>query len=232
MENPYWIVDNGIIFKPEFNESLDSYVDIISNYRILIFSNYDDSYRALKNNEFYSYYKSKKLFAHSLFNNQLGNSFLNLIYLRELSLGYDFNQPLDNCLSNLINLQKLTLSNEFNQSLDNALSNLHNLQKLTLGYDFNQHINIPEWITNLVVNCNSHSIIDYLPSNIVELEFGSYFNLELNDLPSSIKKIKIRNEDYDKKLNNLPKSIETLEISFEYKVTIDFKYKNLNIVRF
>ena len=104
------------------------------------------------------------------------------------------------------------------------------MQKLTLGYDFNQHINIPEWITNLVVNCNSHSIIDYLPSNIVELEFGSYFNLELNDLPSSIKKIKIQNPYYNKKLNNLPKQLETLEINVEYAVLIDFKYKNLNIV--
>ena len=63
-----------------------------------------------------------------------------------------------------------------------------------------------------------------------ELVLGCKFNLELNNLPSSIKKIKIRNEKYDKKLNNLPNSIETLEISSRYKVAIDRKYKNLNIV--
>ena len=26
MENPYWIVDSAIIFKPEFNECLDDYI--------------------------------------------------------------------------------------------------------------------------------------------------------------------------------------------------------------
>ena len=64
----------------------------------------------------------------------------------------------------------------------------------------------------------------------MELEFGREFNLELNDPPSSIKKIKIKNPYYDKKLNNLPNQLEYLEISKEYEHSIDAKYKNLKIV--
>ena len=36
----YWILDNKFIFKPEFNEKIDKYYDLISNYNTLIFSNY------------------------------------------------------------------------------------------------------------------------------------------------------------------------------------------------
>ena len=46
MEYQYWIVDEAIIFQPYFNECLDNYSDIISNYRILIFSNYINSHQA------------------------------------------------------------------------------------------------------------------------------------------------------------------------------------------
>ena len=28
MENQYWIIDDAIIFKQEFNENLDNYIDI------------------------------------------------------------------------------------------------------------------------------------------------------------------------------------------------------------
>jgi len=59
---------------------------------------------------------------------------------------------------------------------------------------------------------------------------GYEFNLKLDDLPYSIKKLIIKNPKYEKKLNNLPIGIELLEISSNYKVPIDREYKNLNIV--
>ena len=252
MENPYWIVDSAIIFKPEFNDSLDKYTYIISNCRKLIFSNYNDPHMCLKNNNIYNYYditSKVSLFnqpldnslsnLHNLreltlsfkFNHSLCDSLSNLSNLRELTFGYFFNQPLDDSLSNLVNLRELILSEYFNQSLDNSLSNLVNLRKLSLGRYFNQPIVIPGWITKLTIGCNSQQVIDYLPFNIVELEFGYNFDLELNDLPSSIKKIKIRNPYYNKKLNNLPSRIESLEISTICRVKIDAKYKNLLIVK-
>ncbi len=42
MEEPYWIVEDKLIFKPEFNEELDNYYNVISQYNKLIFSNYND----------------------------------------------------------------------------------------------------------------------------------------------------------------------------------------------
>jgi hypothetical protein len=60
-----------------------------------------------------------------------------------------------------------------------------------------------------------------LPDSIEELEFGYYFNLELNDLPSSIKKIIFNKQsDYNKPLNNLPKAVELLELPHKYNLPI------------
>jgi len=321
MDPPYWIIDQLIIFKPQFNECLDNYTNIISNHKILIFSNNNDPNLAFKNNNLFEDINSR-LYEYSSFNQPLVNSLSNLHNLEELTFGHYFNQPLNDSLSNLVNLRELTFGNRFNQPLNDSLTNLVNLRELTFGNRFNQPlndslsnitnliylnlnyhfnqplgdslstlsnlreltfgdvfnkplsnsllglvnlrkltfsrcfnqplgdslldliklreltfgkrfnqpINIPGWITKLVLNCNLQSIIDYLPSGIIELEFGHSFNLELNNLPSSIKKIKILNIYYDKKLNNLPNSIETLELRVHYKIPIDRKYKNLNIL--
>jgi hypothetical protein len=49
----YWIQDNKFIFKPEFNEPIDKYYDLISNYNTLIFSNYNDVNICIKTNNLY-----------------------------------------------------------------------------------------------------------------------------------------------------------------------------------
>ena len=276
MEPQYWIVDSAIIFKPSFNECLDDYIDIMSNCRILIFSNYNDPHIALKNNNSCyhndndSYIESsfdqcldnllnlknlEQLYLGVNFRSSLNNSLLNLTNLKKLILSLRFDKPLDNSLSNLINLSELTFGSWFNQPLGdsllnlinlrilkfgwffnqplgNLLSNLHNLRELSLGKDFNQPIDIPDGIKKLTIGCNCPHIIDYLPSGIEELVLGLDFNSELDNLPSSIKKIKITNINFNKKLNNLPNQIETLEIKPNYKVRIDRKYKNLNVVYF
>ena len=335
MREPYWIVDSTIIFKPEFNKYLDDYSDIISNYKILYFSNYINPHITLKNNNECNYDDYIPCIKKSVFNLPLGTSLSNLTNLKQLTFGWKFNQPLDdslsnltnlekltfgdnfnsslddsllgltnlqkltfgnyfnkplddsllylhnlrelnfdmhfdqsltkffnnnnngndapenniennpennmnyfpkkplsNSLSNLVNLQKLTFGLMFNHSLDDCLSNLHNLRELHLNLYFNQPINIPGWIKKLYINCNQQHIIDYLPSSIEELVFGIEFGLELNNLPSSIKKIKIENNYYNEKLNNLPNGIERLEISSRYKMPIDKKYENLLVVKF
>ena len=374
MDPPYWIVDSTIIFKPDFNDSLDDYLDIISNYEILYFSNFTDPYIAQKTNNVYNdqQNENKNLYSGSLFNKPfikfankkkfhkrlenklyyflgipLDNSLSKFVNLRELTFGEKYNLPLDNSLFELTNLQKLTFGKDFNYPLGdslsklhnlreltfgywfnhslgdslsklvnlrelifgdyfnlplgNSLSNLHNLgeltfgidfnlhlgdsllgldnlteltfggyfnqplgdslldliklQKLTFGYKFNQPLNdslmnlhnlgeltlgchfnqpfvIPDGIKKLTINCNSQHIVDYLPFSVEELIFGSCFDLELNDLPNSIKKITILNHKYDKKLNNLPSGIELLEIINTCEVSINREYKNLNIVKF
>ena len=57
-------------------------------------------------------------------------------------------------------------------------------------------------------------------NNIEELTLGHYFNLELDNLPSSIKKIIIYNNGYDKELNNLPISVEYIGLPLDYKKKI------------
>ena len=42
MDTKYWIIDDKLIFKPEFNEELEEYYNVIGKYNTLIFSNYDD----------------------------------------------------------------------------------------------------------------------------------------------------------------------------------------------
>ena len=54
MEQAYWIIADTIIFKPEFNENLDVYKEIISQYPKLIFSNYCDPKITIKTNNNYN----------------------------------------------------------------------------------------------------------------------------------------------------------------------------------
>ena len=39
MENNYWIIDEWLIFKPDFNEELTDYYDIINKYNKIMFNN-------------------------------------------------------------------------------------------------------------------------------------------------------------------------------------------------
>ena len=38
----YWIYEDIFCFKPHFNEVINNYIEIIKDYKILIFSNYTD----------------------------------------------------------------------------------------------------------------------------------------------------------------------------------------------
>jgi hypothetical protein len=38
----YWIYEDIFCFKPHFNEVINDYIEIIKDYKILIFSNYTD----------------------------------------------------------------------------------------------------------------------------------------------------------------------------------------------
>ena len=62
----YWIYENKVIFKPNFNDNLDDYIDIISKYNELIFSNYDDYNITIKTNNVYcSEYDDNYKYSHS-----------------------------------------------------------------------------------------------------------------------------------------------------------------------
>ena len=94
-----------------------------------------------------------------------------------------------------------------------------------LGYNFNQSLELPSSIKILLIECNHLFLMENLHNGIEELHLGYDFNLELNNLPNSIKKIKFNiSSKYDKELNNLPKFLELLELPKNYL----FPISNIN----
>ena len=69
-------------------------------------------------------------------------------------------------------------------------------------------------------------MIDNLPNSIEELELDEYFDLELNNLPTSIHKVIFSgcyNEsfnEYNRELNCLPNFVEFLQLPQEYNKKI------------
>ena len=60
------------------------------------------------------------------------------------------------------------------------------------------------------------------PNNIEEINFELNFDLELNNLPNSIKIIIFNKEStYNEELNNLPKQLEILELPKKYDKEIN-----------
>ncbi len=82
-EKNYWTYGDYFIFKPEFNEPIDDYIEIIKNYTKLIFSNYDDLDICIKTkNEYFNEYN--KNFVKSKFNQPI-EGLNNLTQLTELT---------------------------------------------------------------------------------------------------------------------------------------------------
>ena len=213
----YWIYDNKIIFKPNFNNKLDDYdydyIDIISKHNELIFSNYNDCSITIKTNNIYCN-KYKQNYKESNFNQQ--------VIIPQ-------------------NVTHLTFGNNFNQQVTIP----QNVTHLTFGKEFNQRVNLPN-IKYLQIDCNNIDIIENLPNSIEEIIFGMWFNLKLQNLPNSIKKIsfyydsRYNNElnclpefveylelgkDYDKKITKFPLNLKTIKCSKYYKYIDDFKDK-------
>ena len=71
-------------------------------------------------------------------------------------------------------------------------------------------------------------LVENLPNSLVELELNQIFNLELDNLPSNLKKIIIcPYGDFNKKLNNLPNSIEEIILNKSYNKQIKNIPQNL-----
>ena len=86
-----------------------------------------------------------------------------------------------------------------------------------MGENFNQKINLPFNIKSLRLDTNNGSFAEYLPDTIEELNLWYNFNLDLNNLPSSIKKINFyRYHMYNRELNCLPNGLSILKLPYEY----------------
>jgi hypothetical protein len=170
--NDYIIIDDTIIFYPDFNNSLSNYMDIVCKYNKLIFSNYDDPLICIEtNNEsnekyYYCNYKSNK------FNQIVDWTSSNLTHL---TFGWHFNQ-----IVNLTpNITHLTFGWHFNQLIDLP----QNLTHLTFGGNFNQIVNLPSELTHLTFGNNFNQLV-ILPPNLTYLTFGSMFNQLINLTPN------------------------------------------------
>jgi hypothetical protein len=85
-----------------------------------------------------------------------------------------------------------------------------------LGYYFNQKDDLPFVVKSITIECNNSYYTDFLPSSIEEIELGFYFNLELDNLPNSIKKISFNKEGkYNKELNCLPCGLKILQLPIQ-----------------
>ena len=171
------------------------------------------------------------------FNQDISNLPPNINYL---TFGYCFNQEV-NCLPP--NLTHLTFSWHFNKKVDNLPGNLTHLTfgtcfnqelnnlpptitHLTLGVRFQKFFEIPYRIKYLKLGCNNKYIIDNIPNNVEELDYG--FNLELNNLPTSIIKLTFQKYcKYNKELNCLPNFIEQIQLNEEYDKQIKNIQKSL-----
>ena len=214
----YWIYDNKVIFKPNFNNKLDNYLDIISKYNELIFSNYNDCSITIKTNNIYCN-KYKQNYKESNFNQQV----IIPQNITHLTFGFYFNQQV------IIpeNVTHLTFGHYFNQQV--IIS--QNVTHLNFGFHFNQQVNLPN-IKYIQIDCNNIDIIDNLPNSIKEIEFGYNFGLELQNLPNSIKKISFHPDSrYDKELNCLPEFVEYLELGKDYDKKISKFPLNLKTIK-
>ncbi len=165
----YWIVNEYLIFKHKFNDSLDKYANLLNKYTSLIFSNYDDWKICIETN----------------------NEYIFKYHIQYVSS--KFNQPI-----------------KLNQ----------NLTHLTMGKRFNQPIQLTNEIKYLYLCSNPYNLIDNLPHGIEELVLDWYFNSPMNDLPTSIKIIKLNCIKYEHELNCLPISVEYLKLNSNYNKKI------------
>lgn len=126
-------------------------------------------------------------------------------------------------------LKYLKVGKNFKQKI-NFNNNLH-----TLGYCFPMtDKNIPYSIKSLCLYDNNQNILDNLPNTIEELEFELDFTsddeLELNNLPNSIKKINLKEVLIPIILDNLPESVEHILLPKFYELEINKLPSNIKII--
>jgi hypothetical protein len=166
---------------------------------------------------------------------ELGNEFVqpvdNLpVNLQSLKFGHDFNQPVDNLPVNLqslkfgyrfnqpvdklpVNLKILKFGRKFNQSIDLLPTTITHL---TFSYMFDKPVNcfLPE-LTYLGFYCNSE-IKDNIPLTVDTVKIYFFknrwtLNRNVENLPSTIKKIILNKMTYRKYITKIPFGCEVVE---------------------
>ncbi len=157
----YWIIGEYLIFKPEFNDSLDKYSNLLNKYTRLIFSNYNDWKICFEtNNEYMNVYDKQ----------HIGSKFNKPIELNQnlthLTTGYEFNH--------LIELTDKIFYLHLDSNLYNIIDNLPtSIKTITLKCD----IYVYEYELN------------YLPMSVEYLKLNFTYNKKISNIQKKLKKI-------------------------------------------
>jgi hypothetical protein len=201
----YEITDNTIIFRDEFNKSLDNY------------------YKKIKDNNI-THLEFGENFNQPI---DLPNSITHL-YLE----GY-FNQPIDYLPNSLTCLEiqasfNQSLDKEIQASFNQSLNNL----QISFSQEKKNFINkknrpwlffscyLPYSITHLELMSNFNKPINNLPTNLTHLELRNNFNQPINNLPNNITNLNL-GSDFKQPIDYLPNSLTCLEIHGSFNQSID-----------
>lgn len=201
--NEYFTHKNKIIFGSEFNDSLEPYMEIISSYNYLMFTDYVNYITAIKtNNKFKNYYSDQ--YSKSKYNIPIKKLPHQITHIK---FGMSFNSFVE-LPTNLIYL-------EFgcDYILDVNLSNLNCLTNLIFGIGFNKKINYyPPSLTHLVFGYFYSQPLENLPTGLRYLVLGDSFNCCLNNLPDKLEFLSL-GEKYSHPII-LPQSLSSLQIEY------------------
>jgi hypothetical protein len=205
----YIIYKNKFIFIDTFNEQIDEYLEIISKYNYLIFSNYNYTDFAAKSNNKFKFEYANLQFNHgNIFNTSIFNKKINFLpeNITHIRLAYKFNNYI--CLPK--NLLLLEFGSEFNKYI--SLDNCNKLTHLIFGTCFNIHIDLyPKSLTHLIFGYFFNKPITNLPSSLKYLKFGDKFNQSIK-LPPNLTHL-ILGEDFNGLLD-FPEKLECLKVYF------------------
>lgn len=158
------------------------------------------------------------------FNEPLTKEIIDLIGdFKTIYFGKQFNQPLDN-LPDHIETIDLGRCREYNHRLDNLPSNL---KYLYIGGNFNHPVDfLPFGLLQLELPWCFNQPIDNLPRSLKILKLDCFFYQSLNNLPEGLEILTIMSASYNLDLDQLPSSIKKLYVYESYKGKIK---KGINV---
>ena len=178
MENNYWIENEWLIFKPEFNEEMTNYYEIINKYKKVLFSNYNDPLIAIQKNNNYVYeYYNKHI--NSDFNKEI--YLLNNINLTHLTFEWNFNQE----IYIPFNVKSLNMYCNNQYIIDNLHNNIEELRICNTNLNLD---NLPNSIKKIYIPYYTKEL-NNLPNSIEYLEL-KYYKLKIKKFPKNLKTIK------------------------------------------
>lgn len=230
---------NLIIFKNNFNEPLDDYIDVINKHdKIFLGNSFNNDISILPPNITTIIFHSE-----SVFNQEIKDFPYNL---KKIIFGKNFNKPLDyfsasleelefepssifNCdLSNLpSSVKKITLGNNFYKSINHLP---FNLEYLKISSSYNEEIKVlPQKLKHLIFY-KDNSSLNYYNNDLTSENKKDNYDFEIKNLPPNLIEIKYP-QNYSYQITNLPKSLKILKInaSYEFKKNINKSYPDVKI---